>query len=130
MRIAEAAALVGVEVHVLRHWDDMGVVVPDRTLAGHREYSAEHVSRLHVLRACQHVGMSLREIRVVLDRNAAERRQIIDRRIDEIRVRRRRLADAESFLVHVVECRHDLLTRCPECSVFAGSDAVEPEEAG
>jgi MerR family copper efflux transcriptional regulator len=119
MRIGDAARLIGVPAHVLRHWDDMGVVSPSRTASGHREYDEEQVRRLRVLRACQEVGLSLAEIRLVLHRDEAGRAQVIQERLSRIRDQRERLADAESFLEHVRTCRHDLLTRCPACSRFA-----------
>jgi MerR family transcriptional regulator, copper efflux regulator len=119
MRIGDAARLIGVPSHVLRHWDEMGVVSPSRTASGHREYDEEQVRRLRVLRACQEAGLSLAEIRLVLHRDEAGRAQVIEERLSRIRAQRERLADAESFLEHVRTCRHDLLTRCPACSRFA-----------
>ncbi|MDJ0362501.1 MerR family transcriptional regulator [Rhodococcus sp. H29-C3] len=118
MRIGEAAQLVDVPDHVLRHWDDMGVVVPDRTAAGHRDYTAEHVHRLRVLRACQSVGMSLADIKRVLHRGKAGRAEMIAAHLRRIRIRQAQLNDAETFLTHVVGCVHDLLTRCPDCSTY------------
>lgn len=119
MKIGEAAHRLGVAVHVLRHWDETGVVVPDRTAAGHRDYSEEHVYRLRVLRACQSAGLSLPEIRQVLHRGEPERTAVIERRLRRVREQRARLADAERFLEHVINCEHDLLTRCAECSRYA-----------
>lgn len=119
MKIGEAARLVGVPVHVLRHWDDMGVVVPERTTSGHRVYSDEHLYRLRVLQACQDVGMSLSEIRLVLHRREAGRTTVIERQLHRIRSQRSQLESAERFLVHVLDCKHDLLTRCPSCAAYA-----------
>ncbi|MCO1340209.1 MerR family transcriptional regulator [Kocuria polaris] len=121
MKIGEVAERLGVEVHVLRHWDDMGVVVADRTAAGHRQYTGEHVQRLRVLMRCREVGLSLAEIRGVLHRDEAGRRAVIEDRLGQIRKQRGELDAAESFLTHVLECRHSLLTRCPDCSEYAGS---------
>lgn len=123
MKIGEAARRVGVDVHVLRHWDAEGVVVPDRTPSGHREYAEDHLYRLRVLQACQGVGMSLAEIRQVLDRHEPGRTGVIERRLAAIHEHRRQLERAERFLTHVIACRHDLLTRCPECSEYAVSAA-------
>jgi MerR family transcriptional regulator, copper efflux regulator len=123
MRIADAAREIGVPEHVLRHWDAVGTVSPDRTPAGHRDYSSEDLHRLHVLRACQDVGMSLGEIRLVLDKDEAGRSEVIGRQRELLRARRERLEDAERFLAHVVDCRHDLLTRCPDCSRYAEAEA-------
>ncbi|MFC9694026.1 MerR family transcriptional regulator [Kribbella sp. NPDC056951] len=119
MRIGEAASRLGVAAHVLRHWDDAGVVVPDRTSAGHREYSEDHFYRLRVLQACQGVGMSLTEIRLVLTRTEPHRTGVIERRLRAIRAQREQFENAERFLAHVIDCRHDLLTRCDRCSEYA-----------
>ncbi|MBN9792184.1 MerR family transcriptional regulator [Pseudonocardia sp. TMWB2A] len=121
MKIGEAARRVGVEVHVLRHWNDERVVVPDRAASGHREYSEEHVRRLRVVQACRDVGMSLAEIRLVLHRGEAGRAGAIERRLRRIRAQRAQLADAERFLEHVVDCTHDLLTRCEDCTAYAAT---------
>lgn len=122
MRIADAAREIGVPDHVLRHWDEVGAVSPRRTAAGHRDYSTEDLHRLRVLRACQGVGLSLSEIRQVLHRDEPGRLEIIARRRDELTAQRERLEDAERFLGHVGACRHDLLTRCPECSRYAAEN--------
>ena len=66
MKIGEASRRVGVDDHVLRHWHDLGVVVPDRAASGHRLYTEEHIRRIRIVQACQSVGMSLAEIRLVL----------------------------------------------------------------
>lgn len=119
MRIGQTAVALGIPAHVLRHWDDEGVVVPDRSATGHRLYSEEHLGRCRIVRSCQSVGMSLAEIRVVLDRRAADRNAILGARLGQIRRQRQELAAAEAFLVHVRECTHDLMTRCPGCASYA-----------
>ena len=128
MRISEAAARIGVAEHVLRHWDEVGVVRPGRTAAGHRDYTEEHLHSLRVLQACQGVGMSLAEITQVLHRDEAGRAKVIARRREQLRHQRERLEDAERFLAHVDSCRHDLLTRCPQCSRYPGAGST-PEQS-
>lgn len=122
MRIADAAREIGVPEHVLRHWDEVGAVSPGRTSAGHRDYTEEHLHRLRVLRACQGVGMSLAEIRLVLHRDEPGRIAVIEQQRERLRAQRERIEDAEQFLAHVIGCRHDLVTRCPECSRYAADD--------
>lgn len=126
VRIGEAARRLGVAVHVLRHWDAEGVVVPDRTPAGHREYTEEHLQRLRVLRACQKVGLSLAEVRLVLHRDEAGRASVIEHHLARIRRQRAHLDASETFLAHVIACEHDLLTRCPACSAYASSPSKVP----
>ena len=45
-KVAEAARLAGVSASTLRLWETQGLVVPDRSETGHRQYSADHVARL------------------------------------------------------------------------------------
>ncbi|MDJ0363208.1 MerR family transcriptional regulator [Rhodococcus sp. H29-C3] len=123
MKIGPVAHLLDVPVHVLRHWDDVGVVVPDRTPSGHRVYTDEHLYRLQVLQACQAVGMSLPEIRGLLHRGEPGRSNLIARQLQRIRKEQEQLRTAERFLIHVLDCTHDLLTRCPQCSDYATSAA-------
>lgn len=121
MKIGEVARRLGVPVHVLRHWDEVGAVIPDRSPSGRREYDEEHIQRLRILRACQEVGMSLGDIRLVLHRREPGRADVIERHLRRVLEQRARLDNAERFLVHVLDCRHDLLTRCEECTEYASS---------
>ncbi|WP_293698386.1 MerR family transcriptional regulator [uncultured Agrococcus sp.] len=122
MKIGEVAKRIGIEVHVLRHWHDKGVVVPDRAESGHRIYTEEHIRRLRIVQSCQSVGMSLAEIRLVLHRDEKGRAEIIDLRLRRIRSQRAQLEDAAKFLEHVIGCTHDFLTRCPDCTRYALKD--------
>ena len=45
-KVAEAAKSAGVSASTLRLWESQGLVVPDRSETGHRQYSAEDVARL------------------------------------------------------------------------------------
>lgn len=68
--------------------------------------------------------MSLEEIRHVLHRDEAGRAEIIERRLAWIRAQRDLLAQAEAFLQHVVDCTHDMLTRCPSCSRYPDTSSL------
>ncbi|MFW0788933.1 MerR family transcriptional regulator [Gordonia sp. CPCC 205333] len=128
MKIGQAAQRVGVPIHVLRHWDEMGVVVPGRMTSGHRDYTEEHLRRLQVLQACQGVGMSLSDIRQVLHRHESGRTGTIERHLRRIKDQRARLEEAERFLEHVIGCEHDLLTRCGECATYASTGSSSERE--
>jgi DNA-binding transcriptional MerR regulator/quercetin dioxygenase-like cupin family protein len=45
-KVAEAARLAGVSASTLRLWESQGLLVPGRSETGHRQYSADDVSRL------------------------------------------------------------------------------------
>ena len=119
MRIGEAAELVGLATHVLRHWEDEGVVVPARNEAGHRIYDAETVSRLRLVLGCQSAGMSLPQIRLVLNSGEPGRDHVIREQRRRVSAQVRELRQTRRFLDHVIDCRHSLVSRCSECSRYA-----------
>lgn len=68
LTVGRAAALVGVSVKTLHHWDDIGLVRPsDRTPAGYRVYSADDVARIHRVLVYRELGFPLAEIGRILD---------------------------------------------------------------
>ncbi|MCU1614537.1 MAG: transcriptional regulator, MerR family, partial [Frankiales bacterium] len=48
MNVGEVAALAGVTVRTLHHYDRIGLLAPsERTAAGYRRYTPEDLDRLH-----------------------------------------------------------------------------------
>jgi cob(I)alamin adenosyltransferase len=67
-RIGELAGVTGVSVRALRHYDEVGLLEPtERSSAGYRLYADAEVQRLYRILALRGLGMSLRQIRAVLD---------------------------------------------------------------
>ncbi|TDC23943.1 TIGR03086 family metal-binding protein, partial [Kribbella albertanoniae] len=67
--IGAVARQAGLPVKVIRHWSDVGVVVPvERTAGGYRRYDTAGVARLRLARTLRDLGMGLAEIRTALDR--------------------------------------------------------------
>src|SRR3954470_3279459 len=66
--VGAVAALTGVSVRTLHHYDHIGLVVPSiRTPAGYRGYTDADIERLHLVLVYRSVGMPLGQIRTVLD---------------------------------------------------------------
>src|SRR5215211_4307257 len=66
--VGAVAALTGVSVRALHHYDHIGLVVPSvRTAAGYRGYTGADVERLHVVLVYRAAGLPLDEIGVLLD---------------------------------------------------------------
>jgi DNA-binding transcriptional MerR regulator len=66
--VGAVATLTGVSVRTLHHYDHIGLVVPSvRTPAGYRGYTDADIERLHVVLVYRSVGLSLDEIRTLLD---------------------------------------------------------------
>ncbi len=79
--IGEVAELAGVSVRTLRHYDEIGLLVPSaRTQAGYRLYERTDLERLQEILVWRQLGFALAEIQTMLatpdhDRVAAIRRQ-------------------------------------------------------
>jgi ATP:cob(I)alamin adenosyltransferase len=74
--IGELADAAGITVRTLRHYDHIGLLVPDdRSVGGHRRYSAVEVERLYRIVALRGLGFGLAEIAAMLD---ADRGQLIE----------------------------------------------------
>ena len=107
MRITEAARLVGVPAHRLRHYEAVELVVPDRTPAGYRDYTTAHVARAKQVKALLDTGFTARDITLMLPCMRAEpapglccdvtRARLVER-LNEISERRRQLQATESAL--------------------------------
>jgi len=67
-RVHEFAELAGVTVKALHHYDRLGLLRPARTTAGYRVYTAGHLARLEQVIALKALGLSLKDIRAILDR--------------------------------------------------------------
>ncbi|ULE34870.1 MerR family transcriptional regulator [Mycobacterium sp. IDR2000157661] len=66
--VGTVAALTGVSVRTLHHYDHIGLVVPSvRTPAGYRGYTDADIERLHLVLVYRSVGLALEEIRTLLD---------------------------------------------------------------
>ena len=71
--VGAVAALTGVSVRTLHHYDHIGLVVPSvRTPAGYRGYTDADIERLHLVLVYRSVGMPLDEIRALLDDSNAD----------------------------------------------------------
>jgi MerR family transcriptional regulator, copper efflux regulator len=123
LTIGRAAAELGLEPHVLRHWEDVGVLVALRTKTGHRRYDDELLTRARLIRLCQRAGLSLADIRAMYKADGPTRIGIIGDNRERIADAVAKLQQAERFLAHVLECVHPLVSECPQCAEFA---AFEP----
>ena len=71
--MGRVAALAGVTVRTLRHYDEVGLVCPSaRTAAGYRAYSAGDVERLRQVLAYRRLGFGLREVADLVGDPAAD----------------------------------------------------------
>ncbi len=68
MNVGEVAALTGVTVRTLHHYDRIGLLTPSgRTAAGYRQYGEGDLDRLHRVLLYRELGFPLEEVAALLD---------------------------------------------------------------
>src|SRR3954451_13384372 len=68
MNVGEVAALAGVTVRALHHYDRIGLVRPSaRTAAGYRSYDVHDLDRLQQVLVYRELGFPLEEVATLLD---------------------------------------------------------------
>ena len=68
LRIGEVAVRSGLSVRTLRHYDELGLLVPsERTHGDHRLYSSDDVRRLLAVQHLKSLGLSLAEAKAALE---------------------------------------------------------------
>ena len=66
--VGEVSTLLGVSVRALHHWDETGLVHPSRrSAAGYRLYCEADIMRIQQVLVYRQTGMSLADIKTVLD---------------------------------------------------------------
>ena len=90
-RVREFAALMGVTVKALHHYDRVGLLEPRRTRAGYRLYSQGDRDRLEQIRALKFVGFPLRQIKTLLGWRSPLLVQALTRQRRELDEQRKRL---------------------------------------
>ena len=65
--VGELAATFGLATHVLRHWEDVGLLRPERDAAGRRVYREKDLYRVAVIVRSKSAGMALEQVAVLLD---------------------------------------------------------------
>ena len=73
MTVGEVSTLLGVSVRALHHWDESGLVHPSRRSdAGYRLYCETDIMRIRQVLVYRQTGMSLADIKEVLDEPGAD----------------------------------------------------------
>jgi DNA-binding transcriptional MerR regulator len=127
--VGQVAAMAGVSVRTLHHYDKTGVLVPSsRRRSGYREYDAHDLDRLQELLIYRRLGFSLSAIAGLLDEPGHDRRAAL--------LRQRALVGEQIAQLHSVQRLVDrTLTSLEGVSVmtdedtFAGLGTFERNEA-
>ncbi|QBX56581.1 MerR family transcriptional regulator [Nocardioides seonyuensis] len=111
--VGEVAERFGMPTHVLRHWESEGLLEPDRDTGGRRRYGRDDITRVAAIRRQKDAGMSLEQIRVLLDADAPRRHAVLQEHLSDLDRRAEEIRIAREMTEHAYSCRaHDLST-CP-----------------
>jgi DNA-binding transcriptional MerR regulator len=99
-RVQAFADLARVTVRALHHYDRLGLLRPKRSGAGYRLYGLRDLERLEQIVALKLVGLPLKQIKRVLDRDARALP-------DVLRAQRRALEDKRRRLDHAIDAIAD-----------------------
>jgi MerR family transcriptional regulator, copper efflux regulator len=130
--IGELAARFGVATHVLRHWEDIGLLSPARREAGRRVYGPAHVTRVAEILIGKDAGFSLEQLRELFAApDHDRRREVLRSQLAQVRERIARLTLSQKLLEHGLRCRHEDYQACPRFQdmVLARLDGVDLAEA-
>jgi MerR family transcriptional regulator, copper efflux regulator len=135
--IGQLAARFGLATHVLRHWEDVGLIEPAERVNGRRRYRPWHISRVATILLSKEAGFTLDQIKAILDApDGPARKELLRRHRDQLD---RRLAGIEAsrrIVQHGIDCRAEDFTRCPnflriveEMAAGAPGEVSPPREA-
>ena len=112
--IGDTAASFGLDTHVLRHWEDKGLLQPERDPADRRLYGDDDLVRIAVILRSKAAGMTLDQIAVLLDDDHGPKRHaVLQEHIAELDRRMAEMQLSRAMTVHAFECEAHDVTRCP-----------------
>lgn len=104
----------GLATHVLRHWESVGLLDPDRAVGARRRYGTDDLYRVAMILRAKEAGLGLDDIRDMLTAHSpAARQEILRKHRDELA---RRIAEATAALELLdcaLDCTHQDVATCP-----------------
>jgi MerR family transcriptional regulator, copper efflux regulator len=125
--VGELAERVGVAAHVLRHWEDVGLLDPARDASGYRRYTRDDLVRVLTIRSSKVAGMGLDQVRALLDVDAAARHEVLQAHLARLEEQRRELERSRLMTEHALRCQAHDIARCPRFASYV-EDLVEGVE--
>jgi DNA-binding transcriptional MerR regulator len=104
-RVREFADLAGVTVRALHHYDRLAVLRPKRSDSGYRLYSPRDLERLEQIVALKFLGLPLKEIKKLLDREARRLPEVLRSQRMALEEKRRSLEQA----IHAIQDAEDAM---------------------
>ncbi len=114
VEIGELAGRFGLATHVLRHWEDEGLLTPAARVGGRRQYDESHVARVVMIQRAKAAGLSLEQIRRMFDApTGPERKQILADQDAALDDQIRQARQSKQLIAHALSCEAPDFTECP-----------------
>ncbi|MEF9886579.1 MerR family transcriptional regulator [Streptomyces sp. P9-A4] len=114
MTIGALAERFGLATHVLRHWESMGLLTPERGANGHRRYGRDELVRTAVILRAKEAGLALQEIRAMLTvQDAQHRRTVLSAHRAALRATVAQARSQLALIEGALNCAHEDIATCP-----------------
>ena len=128
MNIGEAAKSTGLSAKMIRYYESVGLLKPDRTDAGYRSYGHHDLHTLGFLRRARDLGFSVEQMRDLLalwtdsGRASADVKAMAQRHIDALERKATALNQMAGTLRHLAQhCHGDDRPECPNIEELASA---------
>jgi MerR family transcriptional regulator, thiopeptide resistance regulator len=128
MNVGDVAALAGITVRTLHHYDRIGLLSPSgRTAAGYRQYAPADLDRLHQVLLYRELGFPLEEVATLLDDPSADPEAHLRRQHALLRDRLERTSAMVAAVEKEMEARAMGISLTPEerFEVFGEHDPAQ-----
>ena len=127
MNISAAARHTGLPAKTIRYYEEIGLVIPERSDNGYRNYDSLQIHRLAFLQRARSLGFSISECRLLLSlyddkqRASSDVKEIAEEKIAEIDRKVAELSSMRDTLAHLAAtCHGDERPDCPILNDLAG----------
>ena len=135
MNIGQASASSGLPAKTIRYYEDIGLISPDRSDNGYRDFSETHMHKLAFLSRARGLGFTIEDCRTLLslyedtDRASGDVKAMAREHLDKISHKIDELKAMQNTLSELVnKCHGDNRPDCPILQGLAG-ESMKKEEA-
>lgn len=111
--VGQVAERFDLPTNVLRHWETVGLLTPERDSADRRRYSRDDVVKVAVIQRSKAAGMSLDQIRMLMDSEARGRHELLEAHIADLDRRMEEMRQSREMAQHAFSCEQHDVTSCP-----------------
>jgi len=132
MNIGEASTNSGLPAKTIRYYEDIGLISPDRTNNGYRDFSETHMHKLSFLSRARGLGFTIEDCRTLLslyedtDRASADVKTMAREHLTKMAHKIQELEAMQATLSELVnKCQGDNRPDCPILQGLAGDNTAK-----